>query len=125
MMFNNLLRQAFKLIPQQDFQYCKWESKTVNEQGIMINSYASPVSYKGSIQAIDQALYEKLGLDFEKQYRMVYASVFMHGVDVSSEQNTPDRLIFEGKNWKVIRNTPWYSADGWCGVLVVEDTENL
>lgn len=125
MMFNNLLSQAFKLIPQQDFQYCKWESKTVNEQGIMINSYASPVAYKGSIQAVDQALYEKLGLDFEKQYRMVYASVFMHGVDVSSEQNTPDRLIFEGKNWKVIRNTPWYSADGWCGVLVVEDTENL
>lgn len=125
MMFNNLLNQAFKLIPQQDFQYCKWESKTVNEQGIMINSYATPVAYKGSIQAVEQALYEKLGLDWEKQYRMVYASVFMHGVDVSSDQNTPDRLLFEGKRWKVIRNTPWYSADGWCGVLVVEDTENL
>lgn len=124
-MFNNLLNQAFKLIPQQDFQFCKWNSKSVNEQGIMINTFDAPVSCKGSIQAVDQALYKELGLDFEKQYRLVYASVFIQGLDASKQQNTPDRLVFEGRNWKIIRNTPWHSADGWCGVLVVEDTENV
>lgn len=123
-MFGNLLNRAFQLIPQQEFQFAKWLSKTVNTQGIMVNTYAAPVPCRGSIQAVDQSLYEKLGLDFEKQYRLVYASIFMKGVDVATGQNTPDRLIFEGKNWKVIRNTPWYSADGWSGVLVVEDTEN-
>lgn len=123
-MFDDLLEQALELIPSQPFEFCKWLSKTVNEQGIMVNNYAAPVPCEGSIQAVDQALYEKLGLDFEKQYRAVYASIFMKGTDIAEGQNTPDRLVFEGRNWKVIRNTPWYSADGWCGVLVVEDTEN-
>lgn len=120
-MFNNLLNRAFTLIPQQEFTFCKFISKEVNEQGLFVNTYAEPKKCKGSIQAVDQSLYEKLGLDFEKAYRLVYASIFMEGVNT---QNTPDKLIFEGKTWKVVRETPWYSVDGWCGIMVVEDKEN-
>lgn len=124
-MFGNLLQRALKLIPPQEFLFCKWQSKAINSQGIMTNNFAYPVLCKGSIQAVDQNQYKELGLDWEKQYRVVYSSISMKGIDIEKGQLTPDRLMFEGRKWKVLRNTPWNNADGWCGVLVVEDTENV
>ncbi|MBP3514294.1 MAG: hypothetical protein J6J74_07455 [Elusimicrobiaceae bacterium] len=121
MILGDLLSQAFNIIPTQEFEYCAFTGKTVNTLGVFVNEYAAPVKYFGSIQALEQTQYEKLGLNFEREYRTVYASVQMKGLD---KQATPDILIFEGRRWKVIRNTPWFNIDGWCGAVVTPDDEN-
>lgn len=121
MIFGDLLAQAFHIIPTQEFEYCAFVGKTVNALGVFVNEYAAPVKYFGSIQALEQTQYEKLGLNFEREYRTVYASVQMKGLD---KQPTPDILIFERRRWKVVRNTPWFAMDGWCGVVVTPDDEN-
>lgn len=121
MILNNLLEEAFDIIPTQPFEYCAFKGKTVNELGVFVNEYAAPVQCYGSIQALEQTQYEKLGLNFEREYRAVYASVPMKGLD---KQETPDLLIFDGRRWKVLRNTPWAHIDGWNGVIVTPDEEN-
>lgn len=121
MIFGNLLNRAFRLIPTQSFQYCAFAGKTINNMGVFVNSYAEPMEVNGSIQALEQSQYEQLGLDFEKNYRIVYAPIQMKGLD---QQETPDKLIFDNQNWKVVRNTPWFNMDGWCGVVVTTDEEN-
>lgn len=121
MIFGNLLAQAFSIFPTQEFEYCAFKSKSINSLGVFINEYYPPVTCRGSIQAIEQTQYEKLGLDFEREYRAVYASVKLDGL---GGQETPDILIFEGRRWKVIKNTPWFHMDGWSSVIVTPDEEN-
>lgn len=117
-MFNNLLNQAFNMIPPQEFVFYKFSGKSINAMGVMQNTYSMGIMCKGSIQAVDQALYEQLGLDAQKEYRQVWSSQKMIGLD---KQATPDRLYFEDAYWNVVRDTPWHAMDGWCNVLVVKD----
>lgn len=121
MTFGNLLEQAHSLIPFQPFIWRRWLSQTLDSAMLRVNSYSAPISCQGSIQRVSQEIYERLGLDWEKNYRLVYASYDIRGLD---GQESPDLLSFEGKNWKVIRVTPWFGYDGWNEVLVVEDNEN-
>ena len=81
MIFGNLLKRAFRLIPTQTFQYCAFTGKSVNAMGMFENSYSEPVEVNGSIQALEQSQYEQLGLDFEKNYRIVYAPIQMKGLE--------------------------------------------
>lgn len=121
MTFGNLLEQAHVLIPFQPFLWHPWQSQSLDSALLRVNDYEAPIECRGSIQRVPQEMYERLGLDWENNYRLVYSSHDIKGLD---GQQSPDVLTFEGKNWKVVRVTPWYGYDGWNEVLVVEDAEN-
>lgn len=118
-MFNNLLNQAFTVIPQQKFTYCKFASETVNDIGIKVNVYDNGVEYNGSVQAVDSKMYQALGLDFSKKYIQVFSSLNIQ--NVNNNQETPDKIIWNNKEYLVVNCSDWYMQDGWTNILAVEN----
>lgn len=121
MVFGNLLEAAHRLIPFQPFTWYKWKGYTLDSALLKVNEYEAGVACQGSIQRISEQMYERLGLDFNSDYREIHTSA---NIQCLTGQNGPDMLEFEGKRWKVIRVTPWYNYDGWSEILVIEDKEN-
>lgn len=120
-MFNNLLNQALTLIPKQKFTFCKYQGQTVNELGIKQEEYAAGIEFEGSVQAIEQAMYEKLGLQWSKKYIQIYSSLDIRNTD--NTQISPDKVIWNGKEYIVTKVTNWYLQDGWTNIIAVENTE--
>lgn len=121
-MFNNLLNQALTLVPKQKFTYCKFAGTTVNELGTKQNTYDPGIEFAGSVQAIEQAMYEQLGLQWSKKYIQIYSSLNIKNSD--NEQFAPDKIIWNGKDYLVTKVTNWYLQDGWTNIIAVEQTEN-
>lgn len=120
-MFNNLLNQALTLIPKQTFTYIKYQGQTVNELGIKQDVYDTGIEFQGSVQAIEQAMYEKLGLQWSKKYIQIYSSLDIRNTD--NQQVSPDKVIWHGKEYIVTKVTNWYLQDGWTNIIAVENTE--
>ena len=118
-MFNNLLNQALNIIPKQTFTYYKFKSVEANDIGLRQIVYESPVELQGSVQAVPQDMYEKLGLDWSKKYISIHCSTDIRNTD--NEQVAPDKVVWNGKNYLVTKQTNWYTQDGWNKVIAVED----
>ena len=124
---NNLLRNALKLIPGESYQYLKYIDEEVNDLGIMVATYAEPVTItpaNGIVQSPENSIYQQLGLSLDKNYKIFYGATSILG---NEAQPQPDRFIYDGKTFETVRNTDWFNYDGWCGVLAVEikrDREN-
>jgi hypothetical protein len=114
----NLLEIALGVIPGENFIYRRFLGTVENEIGLNVPQFAEPIEVTGSIQGVELDVYSQLGLDFQKNYRLVYASIDMKGIE---EQEIPDRLEFYGLTWSVVKTVPWVKYNGWNGVLVVED----
>lgn len=123
-MFNNLLNQALSIIPKQSFVYYEFESCEVNELGIKVNVYKEGVEVKdASVQAVRQDMYDKLGLDWSKKYISIHCSLNIRNVD--NEQVTPDKVVWNNREYFVSRVTDWYLQDGWKSVIAVENNEEI
>ena len=117
MLTTNLLQKALKLIPSESFYYEKFTDETANSSGIMAPTYAMPVLVHGSVQSPENSLYQQMGLDLDKNYKIFYGSLDING---NETQTQPDRFIYKGKVFETVKNTNWFNYDGWCGVLAVE-----
>lgn len=113
----NLLGMALANIGRQNFYLLKWTGRTVNVAGLPEDTYADPVLCSGSIQSVQQDVFERLGLNFEMNVRNVWSEVQMCA---ESGQNGPDLLVFDGKVWYCKSCTPWNMYNGWNQVVVVE-----
>lgn len=120
-MFNNLLNQALTLIPKQKFTFCKYQGQTVNKLGIKQDVYAAGIEFEGSVQAVEQAMYEKLGLQWSKKYIQIYSSLDIRNTD--NDQVSPDKIIWNGKEYLVTKVTNWYLQDGWTNIIAVENIQ--
>ncbi|MBR2505968.1 MAG: hypothetical protein IKB70_03415 [Bacilli bacterium] len=120
-MFGNLLNQALTLIPKQQFIYRKFNSYQINEYGVKVSIYDTDIEFEGSVQAIDSKMYQELGLDFSKKYINIFSSLNIK--NVSREQNSPDKIIWNNKEYLVESCTDWYVQDGWTNIIAVENTE--
>lgn len=113
----NLLGMALGAIGRQNFYLLKWTGRTVSASGLPTDTYAEAVPCSGSIQNVQQDVYERLGLNFETNIRQVWSETPMRA---ESGQNGPDLLVFEGKVWFCKASTPWNQYNGWNQVIVVE-----
>lgn len=114
----DILSLAYSLIPPQPIQVYRFLDNTTDSTGIERPTYGEPIDVEASVQSVDNSVYEQLSLDFQKNYRMVYAPIQMVGLD---QQENPDKLVFEGRNWIVVKTGDWTYYNGWSGVLVVEN----
>ena len=119
-MFNNLLNQAFTVIPQQKFTYLKFKAQTINDLGIKQNEYYAGVEYNGSVQAVDSKMYQALGLDFSKKYIQIFSSLNIQ--NVNNNQETPDKVVWDSKEYFIVNCSDWYKQDGWTNILAVENS---
>lgn len=113
----NLLNKALNLIPGETYTYYQYTGETVNSMGIAVPTYADGVTVKGSVQSPENAVYQQMGLSLDKNYKIFYGSIDIKG---NALQPQPDRFVYNGATYEVIRNAHWFVYDGWCGVLAVE-----
>lgn len=120
-MFGDLLNQALTIIPKQKFTYCKYKSNTINDIGLKVDVYETGVEYEGSVQAVDSKMYQALGLDFSKKYIQIFSSLNIQ--NVNRGQETPDKIIWNNKEYLVVNCSDWYVQDGWTNIIAVEQRE--
>lgn len=120
-MFGNLLKIASSIIPQQTFVYYKFNKAQANDIGVVEDTYDDGVILEGSVQAISQDMYQKLGLDFSKKYISIHTSADIRNVD--SSQPSPDKVVWNGKEYLIVKVSNWYQQDGWVKVVAVEEPE--
>lgn len=113
----NLLGMALGAIGRQNFYLLKWTGRTANSAGLPTDTYESPVLCSGSIQSVQNDVFERIGLNVESNVRQVWSEVTMRA---ESGQNGPDLLVFEGKVWFCKSSTPWNGYNGWNQTIVVE-----
>lgn len=138
MMFNNLLNTALSVIPKQKFIYMKYIDTRVNDLGIKEDFYDKPIEAEGSVQAIQQNMYQQFGLDFSRKYIKVLCSLDIREFDKNnvfktSEHNfmdhnqkqvSSDKILWNGKEYLVENVTDWYAQDGWKRIIAVEQENN-
>lgn len=114
---SNILNMALSVIAKSSFQYYAFVSRTPNEVGQDIATYASPTILRGSVQPIPRSLYQEYGLDFQRNYVNVYISRDMMDIarDVSG-----DKIIFNRNTYQCVSKTAWDAIDGWDAVLCVQ-----
>ena len=113
----NLLQTALRVLGQQAFDYYAFQSRTPNEIGQDVTTYANPVTLRGSVQAVPRNVYQQYGLDFQRTYINIYVSQAILDVqrDVSG-----DLINFNNNSYQCISVTPWNAIDGWNAVLCVQ-----
>ena len=113
---SNLLNMALTLIAPQTVDYYQYLSRTTNSIGVYESVFASPVTIIGSFQPIPRQLYEQYGLEFQKEYWILYTSTPLADIarDISGDQ-----IVFNNRRYECQSTTEWFALDGWVGTLCV------
>ncbi len=114
---SNILAQALTVIAMQTVLYRQNTGRATTAAGKFIPTYAAAVELRGSFQPIKRSLYQKLGLDLQKNYANLYVSADL--IDVGRGV-AGDQYVFNGRLWQCESLTPWYAVDGWVGVLSID-----
>jgi len=114
----NLLNLAMSVIPRVQFGVEKYVSNSTNSIGIKAPIYATPVSFWGCVQAVENSAYQKLNLEFGKNYIQVWGETDILGLD---KQEVADRIVYNGRTFNVEKSTDWMDYNGWSSVIAVED----
>lgn len=113
---SNLLSMALRVIGSQLFEYYPYASRALDNRGIYLSTYNAPLAINGSIQAVPRNIYEHMGLDFQKNYKMFFVSKDVLDIerDVSG-----DLMIYAGQCYQCLSITDWFAMDGWDAVLCI------
>ena len=112
----NLLNLAFAAIAQQEIAYYQWSGRTTNDIGIDVDTFAPPITLRGSLQAVPKSRYANLNLDWQKQYINFFCPRFLQDI---ARDASGDLIQYAGKLYKVESLTDWYNQDGWVQALAV------
>ena len=117
MKLGNLLKLAGGIIPLDTFEYLEFEKNTTNSQGQKVPSFKEAATKKGSVQSVDTVLFERLGLDTSKEYKMIYSSI---DLKILESGKSSDRVIYDGKTYQALTKANWLTYNGWVGVVFVK-----
>lgn len=110
---------ALRVIRPQTVMWSHAINRTVNSIGLFEVTYANPVAVIGSFQPVPRNLFEKLGLDFNKEYVSYFTSTRFQDVE---RDVGPDQFVFAGDTYECMNNTDWTNVDGWLQSLAVKIT---
>lgn len=113
---SNLLAMALSVINPAPVIYYKYIGKQTNVLGFNVSQYAPPITIQGSLQPVPRAIYQTLGLNFEKSYFTFYTTTDV--LDLTRNLNG-DQLIINGLQYHCESSNDWYNIDGWVGVMCI------
>lgn len=101
----------------QTFEYYEYSGATINNIGIEVPTQTTPVTYTGSIQAVDNKLYSQLNLDLAKNYKTVYCPELLKSI---AETPITGRIKYNGKFYDIISNQNWWETNGYTQCVICE-----
>lgn len=99
------------------FQYFKYLRTEIDDMGRDVPAFDNPKPYTGSVQPVPNRLYEQLGLDLDKNYKIIYSPQLMKSL---AEEIQPDRIVYENRTFEIVENKNWYETNGYTKILMVE-----
>lgn len=117
----NILNMALRIIAKQAFSYFAFLARNLNYAGQNISIYAAPIDLTGSVQAVPRELFEKFGLDLQKEYLNFFLPNAV--LDVTRDVSG-DLMLFNGQLYQALSKTDWFPQDGWVSVLCVKIPNN-
>jgi len=114
---SNVLGIALSVIGKQRFSYKAFVSRSLNTVGQDVPVYAQGIPLMGSVQPPPRELFDRYGLDLQRDYLMFYVQKSM--LDVTRDVSG-DRIEFANKNYQVLTKTNWMPIDGWISLLAVQ-----
>lgn len=114
---SDILAMALTVIDATTVRLYEFTGRSTTAAGMRVATFADPVDIVGSLQPVPRAMYQQLGLDFNKNYVTFYSSKSIKDV---TRDRTGDQLEYDGKRWQVESSNDWLSVDGWNGVLCVQ-----
>lgn len=113
----NLLEDALDVVGAQVMQYIPYASRTKNSVGLLVTTRGAAVDVEGSIQPVPRTLFERLGLDFQKNYATIFIS--KNVIDIARDV-AGDQFTYGGKKYQALSRTDWFVQDGWDSILCIE-----
>lgn len=107
---SNLLFQAFAAITPIQVQYYAYSSRVPNAVGQYVTTYAAPIPVTASVQAISRDVYQEYGLDFQKNYAMIFALI--DSTDLDRDQTGDQFVLPDGRTYQVQSEADWFGEDG-------------
>ena len=112
----NVLATAQTQIRKQTIIYRQHTGRSANTAGLFVDTYAPDVTRRAGVQPVSRALYEKMGLDFEKSYISILDT---ESIFDTSRDTSGDRIVFNGQVYKVNGKSDWETSAGWNRVVCV------
>lgn len=102
------------------FQYYDYSNTTltINDIGNEVPAEPTPVTYTGSIQPVSNKMYEQLGLDLNKNYKVVYCPQLLQSI---AEVEVPGRIVYGGGTYDIIENKNWWETNGYTRCVICEN----
>lgn len=113
----NLLEDALDVVGRQAFQYFPYASRTKNAAGLLVTTRGAGQTVEGSLQPVPRILFEKLGLDMQKNYVTIFLS--KNVIDIARDV-AGDQFTYSGRRFQALSRTDWFYQDGWDSILCVE-----
>ena len=113
---SNILRKAQRLIKFQNVSYYEFLSRTQNAARQWVPSFNAPTNLRASVQAVDRMRYAQMGLDFNKFYVRIFASLNI--IDLQRD-SSGDRFIYNGDLYQMEDGQSWFAQDGWATALAI------
>lgn len=105
-------------------EYADETETTINEIGYEVPTISFQADYTGSVQAVPNKMFEQMGLDLNKNYKLVYCPNLVKSL---AEKDVTGKILYEGKSWDIIENQNWYETNGFTKFIMCEvkmDREN-
>ena len=99
------------------FLYYDYDGTTTNEIGNEVLTYTAPVTYTGSIQPVSNKMYEQLGLELQKNYKVVFCPQLLHSI---AEKEVTGKIEYDGGTYDIIENKNWWASNGYTKCVICE-----
>jgi hypothetical protein len=117
MNMGNLFLRAAALTGTSTIQWFSASGRASNGIGLDVVTFADPVPVRASVQPVPRSIMQQMGLDFNKEYVMVYAAQKM---DDLARDRSGDQFQFSFYRYQILSNTEWHPVNGWNGSLAVK-----
>lgn len=120
----NVLKLALSIIGTDDnVLWYKFVRRELNEVGVYVNTFEEPTQLLGAtVQAVSQQVYFDLGLDWQKNYVMIYTETPVLDLQRASPG---DVILWYNKIYQLTSENNWLKQNGWTGVMGVEVEEDV
>lgn len=113
-----ILGYAMRVIRPQTPQWRAFVSRTENTAGDTVATFAAAVDLPGcSMQPVNRALYQTLGLNFSKNYSTLYV---FGNVQPAARDRDGDIILWGGKTWQCESDRNWSDVGEYRKILCVE-----
>jgi hypothetical protein len=114
---SNLLNRASRLIRRNTIMYYKYGERTQNGARQFVTKFMPGFPLAASVQAVHREKYVLQGLDLQKNYLTIFASLDI--IDLQRDASG-DQFVFNGAIYQIESQNSWFFCDGWAEGLGVQ-----